>query len=198
MKRLSLYKVCRFFGAAALGPIFGLTVSGTEFIPDDRHFILMSNHINSWDPIMLAIATRKWELCFMAKESLFRFGPLAFLLKHLNAIKVMRNGTNLAAARSALARLREGWCVGIFPEGHRFSDGKIHPFENGIAMLALNAESPVLPVYISGRYGWRKGVHVRFGPLIHLDDLHKLPRDSDTMAWVQHRLTRRLVSLSKN
>jgi 1-acyl-sn-glycerol-3-phosphate acyltransferase len=196
--RLTFYRLMRWVAAVFVAPFFGVTVDGAEFIPGDRRFILMSNHINSWDPIMLAVAVKRWELSFMAKESLFRFPPLAWALKRLNVIKVMRSGTNLSAMREALARLREGRCVGIFPEGHRYQSGGVHPFETGVAMLALNTDAPVLPAYVSGEYGFRKGVHIRFGPLIQLDDLRKLPKDSDTITWLQHRLTRRLVNLSKN
>ncbi|GHU72838.1 hypothetical protein AGMMS49992_09660 [Clostridia bacterium] len=195
---LTFYKVMRWLAAVVLAPLFKLTVSGAEFIPDNQHFILVSNHINSWDPIMLAIALKRWEVGYMAKESLFKFAPLAWLLKRVHAIKVMRNGTNLTAMREALARLREGRPVGIFPEGHRFQTGKIQPLETGVALLAMGTDAPVLPAFVSGEYGLRKGVHIRFGPLISLADLRRLPKDSQTIEWIQQRLTRRLADLSKN
>ncbi|MDR1599823.1 MAG: 1-acyl-sn-glycerol-3-phosphate acyltransferase [Oscillospiraceae bacterium] len=198
MRKPSFYRAMRLIAAALIGPYFGLTVEGTEFIPGEQRFILMSNHISSWDPIMLAVAVRSRDVCFMAKEALFKFPPLGWLLRRVNVIRVSRSGTNLSAMRSALTRLAQGRCVGIFPEGHRYKSGGVHPFETGVAMLALNTNAPVLPAYVSGEYGFRKGVSVRFGPLIQLDDLRKLPKDSETIAWIQHRLRKRLVDLSKN
>ncbi len=36
----------------------------------------------------------------------------------------------------------------IFPEGGRFNDGTVHPFECGFALLARKAAVPVIPVYL--------------------------------------------------
>jgi 1-acyl-sn-glycerol-3-phosphate acyltransferase len=36
----------------------------------------------------------------------------------------------------------------IFPEGGRFNDGIVHPFECGFALLARKADVPVIPVFI--------------------------------------------------
>lgn len=38
----------------------------------------------------------------------------------------------------------------IFPEGGRFNDGTVHPFQCGFALLARKAAVPVVPVYIDG------------------------------------------------
>ncbi|MDR0396825.1 MAG: 1-acyl-sn-glycerol-3-phosphate acyltransferase [Oscillospiraceae bacterium] len=198
MRKLSLYKALRFVARALIAPFFGLTVDGIERVPGGGRFILICNHISAWDPIMLAVAVKRREVCFMAKENLFKFPPVGWLLKRVNVIRVSRTGANLSAMRAALARLKEGRCVGIFPEGHRYKTGGIHPFESGVAMLAMNTDAPVLPAYISGKYGFHRGVNVRFGSPIQLSDLRKLPRDSETIAWIQRRLTRRLVELSKN
>ena len=44
--------------------------------------------------------------------------------------------------------------VAIFPEGTRTSDGELLPFKKGAAIFAINTNIPVVPVAISGTYGW--------------------------------------------
>jgi 1-acyl-sn-glycerol-3-phosphate acyltransferase len=65
-----------------------------------------------------------------------------------------------------------GYCPLVFPEGRRTPDGRIHPFQSGIGLMALRLGVPVVPVHIGGlfeRYSihhrWpRPGpVRVRFG-----------------------------------
>ena len=44
--------------------------------------------------------------------------------------------------------------VAIFPEGTRTRDGKLLPFKKGVAIFAINTNTPVVPVAISGSYSW--------------------------------------------
>lgn len=70
--------------------------------------------------------------------------------------------------------LEDGWHVLIFPEGMLTELGPMQPFKPGVALLAREADAPVLPVRIDvekpslwdGR-GWRRlrgRVRVTFGP----------------------------------
>jgi 1-acyl-sn-glycerol-3-phosphate acyltransferase len=65
---------------------------------------------------------------------------------------------SFAHAGEALDR---GYSVLIFPEGHRSEDGQIHPFRQGIGLLAQQSQVPILPVAHKGlgelkreRSGW--------------------------------------------
>ena len=46
--------------------------------------------------------------------------------------------------------LKDGTCVGMFPQGHRYNkvDPRKTPVKTGAAMIALKAGVPILPVYI--------------------------------------------------
>jgi long-chain acyl-CoA synthetase len=46
--------------------------------------------------------------------------------------------------------LDRGYNVLIFPEGHRAADGTLQPFRAGIGLLALESNTPVLPVGLRG------------------------------------------------
>ena len=52
-----------------------------------------------------------------------------------------------------------GYSVLVFPEGTRWADGEVHPFRQGIGLLAQQSRVPVLPVALIGldrmsRSGW--------------------------------------------
>jgi len=89
-------------------------------------------------------------LTFMAKEELFRFPPIAALLRALGAFPVRRGAPDRRALRWALHLLRSGRCVVIFPEGTRNPTPILRPPELGVAMLAAWSQSPVVPVAIIG------------------------------------------------
>ena len=55
----------------------------------------------------------------------------------------------MAAIRAALRALKEGRCVGIFPEGGRNRDGK-HEEKGGAALLGALSGAPVVPAAIVG------------------------------------------------
>jgi long-chain acyl-CoA synthetase len=53
-----------------------------------------------------------------------------------------------------------GYSVLVFPEGELTPDGKLHPFQSGIGLLAKNLRLPVVPMRIDGLWevkltGWR-------------------------------------------
>ena len=54
------------------------------------------------------------------------------------------------AVKRALAVLKEGRCVGIFPEGTRSRDGEVHAFGAGVSLLAAMSGAQVVPAAIVG------------------------------------------------
>jgi 1-acyl-sn-glycerol-3-phosphate acyltransferase len=69
--------------------------------------------------------------------------------------------------------LQRGGAFGIYPEGTRSRDGKLHQGHTGVAWLALAAHTPVVPVALRGTdkvqpVGKRlprpvRGIQVHFG-----------------------------------
>ena len=73
-------------------------------------------------------------------------------MRRLHAIPVARGKAISSAVKTGLSALKSGKILGIFPEGHRSETGSLLPFEPGAALMALRADVPVVPVYISGNY----------------------------------------------
>ncbi|MBQ7379848.1 MAG: 1-acyl-sn-glycerol-3-phosphate acyltransferase [Clostridia bacterium] len=146
------YKV---FHGTLRGPFMWLLrvhVHGAENEPaaSDGPYIICANHTVFADPIFLCAATNRQQPHFMAKKELFRIPLLNLLIKSLGAFPVDRKGGDVSAIKKSIAMLKEGKCVGIFPQGHR--NVGVNPREteihHGIGMIASRTHATILPCYL--------------------------------------------------
>jgi len=134
-------------------PIFGTyfrgKVTGKEKVPLEGKLIIVSNHASVFDPPLLSAGIPR-PVSYMAKQELFTEGFFGNLIKSLGAYPVNREGFDRKAIRQAVSRLEEGWATGIFIEGTRTPDGRIHNPKLGAALIAAKAQAPLLPVALCG------------------------------------------------
>jgi 1-acyl-sn-glycerol-3-phosphate acyltransferase len=62
----------------------------------------------------------------------------------------IRRGGGSQALDYAKTLLEKRCNIGIFPEGTRATSGRLGEFRKGVALLALELDVPVVPVYLSG------------------------------------------------
>ncbi|MCX6357575.1 MAG: lysophospholipid acyltransferase family protein [Candidatus Aureabacteria bacterium] len=130
--------------------IFGrVRVTGLEHLPAEGGYLLFSNHISWFDPILVGsfIPT---PMYFMAMEGLFKFPPLRFLMRKVGAFPVSRNLLDRSAIEEAVAILRRGEVVFIFPEGGIRRMHKGEKVRAGITLIAERAAAPLVPIGIRG------------------------------------------------
>lgn len=144
---------------------------GQNNIPATGAVLVVSNHQSHLDPPIVGIGCTRY-MNFVARETLFRFGPFGWLLRSLGAMPIDRDGIGLSGIKEALKRLKRGEMVLIFPEGTRTIDGEIGPFRPGFTTLAVRAKAAILPVAVEGAFAcwprWRSfpvpgTVHVFYG-----------------------------------
>jgi len=149
-----------------------VTVKGHENIPDSGGIIICANHIHWLDPLLLGVVIKR-RISFMAKAELFQNKIFAAVLKSIHAFPVKRGTADISAIKNSLKIVKEGGALGIFPEGTRSKDGKIHEAEPGVALIAVKAKALVVPVKISGSYKHFSSIKVIIGEPIMLGDNQK-------------------------
>jgi len=139
--------------------VFGIRVFGREHLPRSGGVLVVSNHQSYLDPILAAVGMPR-PFHPMARESLFRFAPFAWLIRSLYAFPVRRGSADLRAMREAIRRLRAGQVVLVFPEATRTRDGTIGRLHPGPVALARRAGAVMLPMVIDGAFEawprWRR------------------------------------------
>ncbi|GHF69915.1 1-acyl-sn-glycerol-3-phosphate acyltransferase [Streptomyces mashuensis] len=134
-------------------------IKGTEHLPQRGGAVLVSNHIGYLDFVFCGLAARpaKRLVRFMAKESVFRHkvsGPLMRAMKHIPVDRA----AGMEAYRHALAALRSGEVVGVFPEATISTSFTLKEFKSGAARLAQEAGVPIVPMALWGTQRlWTKG-----------------------------------------
>ena len=130
---------------------YGVRYSGRENIPKTGAVLVVSNHQSHFDPPLVGAGCWR-RMNYLARETLFRFAPLGWLIHSLDAIPIDRDGLGLNGIKESLRRLKRGEMVLIFPEGTRTRDGEMAPFRPGFTVLAARSKAWILPVAIEGAF----------------------------------------------
>jgi 1-acyl-sn-glycerol-3-phosphate acyltransferase len=146
-----IYTILKPLAVLTLKTLFRLRVRGAENVPSAGGVLIASNHQSFLDPIIVSVSNRR-PVTFMARDSLFRNPLFGWLISRLGAFPVRRGRADREAVREAIARLRAGAVLLIFPEGHRTGDGRLGRLRSGPAMLAHRAGAPIVPAIISGAF----------------------------------------------
>lgn len=124
--------------------------------------IVCGNHTSMWDPVILAVSTKR-QIHFMGKKELFDHKILGFFYKKLGAFPVDRDRGALSSIRNSLKILKSNEVLGIFPEGTRVKKYDENNAKPGIALIANRAKTNIVPFYIKGPYKFRGKVEIFFG-----------------------------------
>jgi len=128
---------------------FRIKIRGKGNIPSSGPVVLASNHLSYLDPVVLGLLTPR-RMNFMAKEELFKNSLFRLLITQLGAFPLKRERGHRPAYERALAILRGGGILILFPEGTRAHNGKLGHLREGAVRIALRAGVPLVPVVIRG------------------------------------------------
>lgn len=134
----------------------------------DGGALFILNHVWWLDGPMLCLLCLRRRISVAAAAEMFT-GPRKIGMLALRCIPLDRSGPDLSFFRTALARLRAGGSVAIFPEGVLNPTEELLPFKQGAAMLAIQAGVPVIPVYSAGNFQPFQRVQLIFGKPIRLE-----------------------------
>ncbi|MBO9520129.1 MAG: 1-acyl-sn-glycerol-3-phosphate acyltransferase [Nocardioidaceae bacterium] len=177
-----------------------------EKIPAQGGCVIAMNHVSHIDPLTLA-----WLLYehgrlvrYLTKDGLFRTPVVKYVVKDTGMIPVSRLTTDAAKAfEAAVEAVREGKCVGVYPEGTITKDPNGWPMrgKTGAARIALATGCPVIPI---GQWGAqdilpaysakphlvpRRTARYKVGDPVDLSDLMDKPLTNDVL----HEATDRIM-----
>jgi 1-acyl-sn-glycerol-3-phosphate acyltransferase len=174
---MSFYWFVKWF---LFGPIVRLLcrleLEGRENLPEGGGYVLASNHLKWYDPVLIPVYLPH-RISFAAKSELFEYPVLRQILRRTGMISLKRqNATRrerVEFIRQAEAKLNQGVVFGIFPEGTRSRDGKLREFMTGVGTIASRTRCPIVPVGVSYyRKGLRLTVRIVIGTPIDSNGSH--------------------------
>jgi 1-acyl-sn-glycerol-3-phosphate acyltransferase len=166
-----------------------LAVEGREHVPPAGPLIVASNHLSFIDSIVIPLASGR-QVHFLGKAEYFqgtglRGAAVRWFHSTAGTIPVDRNDPRAALKSLELGEevLRRGEAFGVYPEGTRSPDGRLHRGRTGVARMALSTGAMLLPCAVvgtdkvqpPGSNGFRPAkVTVRFGEPVDVAGLAQL------------------------
>jgi 1-acyl-sn-glycerol-3-phosphate acyltransferase len=141
----------RFIVSLAKGRV---EVRGQENIPKDTAVVFIGNHQSYFDiPILLGYVDK--PKAFISKIEILKAPLLSDWMRLMQCTFLDRKDMrqSVRAMQEAVATVKRGYSLVIFPEGTRSKGGPVKEFKAGSFKLALKAEVPIVPVTIDG--SWR-------------------------------------------
>ena len=130
-----------------------ITVEGRENIPQGQAVMYVGNHRGYFD-ILTGYVTVPDLMGFVAKKEMLRYPLLRTWMKYVNCLFLDRKNIKegLKTILSAIAQIKEGVSVWIFPEGTRNENGLLEllEFHEGSMKIAEKSGCPIVPVAIKG------------------------------------------------
>ena len=145
---------------------------GMEKVPKTGRFMLVCNHLNDLDPVVLLCKFKKKQLAFISKRennSMFLVGKLM----HKLLCQLVNRENDREALKTILKCIEiikeDKASIAVFPEGYTSRDHKFHTFRSGVFKIAQKAKVPIVVCTITN-------THKVFGNIKHLKptdiDLH--------------------------
>lgn len=179
------------------------SVEGLERLPGEGAYLIAANH-SSWldSPVLGAYLAKRIKQTFYFIAASRKWGWL-----RLGALPIdWRNRSKVID--DALALLRRGRVIGVFPEGNSNLGQRLKPGKTGIARLALRSRLPVIPIGIRGSRGvsafaatlnfwlWWRSITIRIGEPILFPDEYDKEETRERLYRVTDRIMTEIAKLS--
>ena len=143
---------------ALFGKFFGLLFRVKIINPQNEiqgtPFIVCSNHTSLWDVFIISLAMKN-QIRYLAKKEVFKIPIFGWIIKRMGAIPVDRKAGDIGAIKKSIEILKNGDCMGVFPQGTRCpkQNPRDTEIKDGIGMLCSKTNVGILPVYIKTKKG---------------------------------------------
>ena len=126
-------------------------MTGCELLPLEGPLLVVGDHDSYWDTVATGIAALpRRQIRALAKSSLWKNKLLGAVLTGMGQIPLERGSGDSGALDGAIAQLRNGACIGIYPEGTR-SLGRALRARSGVGYMARAVpEATIIRVACNG------------------------------------------------
>lgn len=179
-------KFHRVFAGLVIGaalPVLRIRIKtkGLEKMPKEGRFLLVCNHCNDSDPIILLHVLRKFQLAFISKRensTMFVIGPMM----HKILCQLINRENDREALKTILKCIQilkeDKASVAVFPEGGILSeDGKLHHFRPGVFKIAQKANVPIVVCTLKGTKDVVRNIKRLRGSKTELSVLEVIPAE---------------------
>ena len=154
--------------------------TGLEKVPTDGRFMLICNHVNNSDPIILLNCFRKSQLAFISKRensTMFVIGPMMHKLQ-CQLINRENDREALKTILRCIQILKEDKAsIAVFPEGGINEDLKFHHFRPGVFKIAQKANVPIVICTLKGSKDVVDNIYKLKPSYVELDVLEVIPAE---------------------
>jgi len=123
-----------------LGP---LVIKGRRNVPREGGLLIFANHLSYVDAVVVQIVCPR-PIYFLAKADVFEKKVIGKVFRIAKAIPIEPMTPDREALDRAIALLRAGYAVCIFPEGGTNSTGKLAALKPGLALIVKMALPTVI------------------------------------------------------
>ena len=164
---MDVYKRHQRIWRVLYGPVSRWICRKFNMTHEDLHVdgpvLLIPNHVNAWDPLLVAMSLKEKQVYYVASEHLFRLGLVSRLLNWLVApIPRRKASAGTDTVKACLRHLRAGHSICLFAEGEQCWDGRNNPVFAATGKLAKSSGATLVTYRLEGAYlskpRWAKSV----------------------------------------
>lgn len=186
IRKIIIFVVCKI--------LFRVEYQNEENLKKYDKCLICPNHSRIYDPVF--IYPKIENIYGMAKSELFKHKLVANFLKYHNIFPVDREKTDAKSLRKALKLLKDNENIRflIFPEGKVLKEKRERGIvKNGAVYIAVMANVPIIPIYITARPKYFSKVVVKFGKPIFYDKSQL--KDKDKIAEASKKLLEEIYAM---
>lgn len=158
-----------------------IEASGTEKLPADGRFLLVSNHLADLDPGIFFTVFPNDQLSFIAKKEVRDMPIVGVLMRRILCQFVNRENDReaLKTILKCISILKENKAnVAVFPEGKKSTDRYLlHHFRPGVFKMAQKANVPIVVCTLNGTQNILPNAKKLRPTLVRLNLLEVIPAE---------------------